>query len=188
MAPKWLSAAIVLGCLACGTAKADVTYTFFDVSDPATVDLEFTVTEQLSHTPSQETFLNVGGVLGSDFAAGSALYSQRPPTFLPIVTFFSGDSMFFGNFVFTSFPTGDPSNGAPGDGVFPGQGLIGALGGGTIASLGSATVSGVPEPATWALLGLGFVGLATRRLLSRLAGTSLSKSRVRGLFGAAAKA
>jgi hypothetical protein len=163
MAPRWLSAAIMFGCLACGSAKADVTYTFFDAKDPTTVDLEFAVASQLSHTASLETLLSIGGAFGSDFAGGSALYLQRSPTFLPIVTFFSGNSMFFGNFVFTSFPSGDPSNGAPGDGAFAGQGLIGALGGGQIASLGAATVSGVPEPATWALLVLGLVAAARLR-------------------------
>jgi hypothetical protein len=145
-----------------------VTYEFFDASHPTTVDLEFTVATQLSHTTSLEPFLSVGGVFGSDFAGGTALYLQRSPAFLPTVTFFSGNSMFFGNFVFTSFPSGDPSNGAPGDGGFPGQGLIGSLSTrGQVASMGSATVSGVPEPATWALLGLGFAGLAAARLRTR---------------------
>jgi hypothetical protein len=43
MVRKWLPAAIILGGLACGPAKADVTYAFFDASDPTTVDLEFAV-------------------------------------------------------------------------------------------------------------------------------------------------
>jgi hypothetical protein len=170
MAPKWLSAAIVLGCLACGSAKANVTYSFFDATDPATIDLEFTVASQLSHAASFETFLSVGGAFGSDFGLGTALYTQPAPSFQPVVTFFAADSMFFGNFVFTSFPFGNPSNGAPGDGGFSGQGSIGQLGGGTIASLGLATVSGVPEPATWALFALSFVGLAAARLRSKRGG------------------
>jgi hypothetical protein len=172
MMRKWL-AAIVLGFLAGGPAKADVTYEFFDLSAPF-LDLEFTVAKQLSPTATRETFLSVGGLYGSDFDGGTVEYLQGPPSYVPILHW-SSPSRDSGTFSFTGFPDGNPSNGVPGNGSFPGDGELDfpGLPPSPIAFLGSATISGVPEPATWVLLALGFLGLAAApSLRSRCRGRS----------------
>lgn len=154
-------AAVVLGLLACGAAKADVTYMFFDASDPTTVDLEFTVAAQLSPATQMETFISVGGAFASDFAGGGAAYLPHGPRLG-----FSSSNGFSGGFIFT----GLPPDAVPGNGSFSGSGSLGVPDEPAVASLGSAAISGVttvPEPSTWALLSLGFLGLAALSLRSK---------------------
>jgi hypothetical protein len=159
MTKKWLAAAIILGGLGSGPAKANVTYTLFDMDTPTTVDLEFTVATQLSLTETPETFLSVGGVYGSDYAGAQAEYMLAASN--PVISF--SNLSFGGDFVFTSTST------TPGNGSFLGGGNLFTLSGDSLAFLVSATVSGapvipVPEPSTWALLCLGFSGLAALSL------------------------
>jgi len=139
------------------SAKADVTYLFFDASAPTTVDLGFTVATQLSPTETRETFISTSGVFGSDYVGGNAQYGQGPPGFVPTL-FLSSPRGSGGEAHFTSFPFGDPSNGVPGNGSYPiGSGFLSFPDGSV--ELGSATISGVPEPSTWAMMLLGFAGL-----------------------------
>jgi hypothetical protein len=166
-------AAIVFNCFVCGPAKADVTYTFFDESSPATVDLEFTVATQLTTNLQTEDFLSVGGAYGPDFDGGKTYLSVNPINDFGGLVFEppSSTSIIGGGFQFNVV-------GGPGNGDFAGEGEIYA-GIVTLATLGSASVSGVapsaiPEPAAWVLLSFGFLGLATLRLRSKGGGRLVS--------------
>jgi hypothetical protein len=164
MTHRWLAAAIALGCLAGGPARADVTYMFFDDVDTTKVDLEFTVAQQLSVAEPSETFLTTGGAFGSNFAGGDARYFQSPPDSAPFIEL-TAPSQYSGLFDFTNSFAG-----APGNGSFPGSGNLRNADDSDVADLGSVTISGVsvvPEPATWILLSLGFVGLAAAAVAGR---------------------
>ena len=78
MVQKWLATVSVLAVLAAGPAKADVIYTFFDSASPSTVDLDFSVADQLSPANPTEPLLSTSGVFASDFVGGTGVYSQRP--------------------------------------------------------------------------------------------------------------
>jgi hypothetical protein len=165
MAQKWLAAAIVFGCAVWGpSAKADVTYMLLDASDPTMVDLEFTVASQLSPAAGWQDFLSVSGYWGDNFPDGQVDYmlsSKGEPT----LSLFS-PAGFYGNFTFT----GLPPNSVPGNGSFSGSGTIGGPRIPVLSTLGSAAISGVPavpEPGTWVLLSLGFVGLAAAAMARR---------------------
>jgi hypothetical protein len=165
MTRKWLAAAVALGLLTGESAKANVTYAIFDLDQESVLDLSFTVAKQLSLTERSEKFLSVGGLFAVNFLGGNVIYHQDSPDYQPVLQIGSGGTNYVGDFTFTTFPSGDPSNGVPGDGSFLGRGDIIAQFGPN-ASLGSAIISGisgmpvVPEPATWVLLALGFLGLA----------------------------
>jgi hypothetical protein len=154
MVQKWLPLAIALGLLACGPAKAAVTYMFYDLSDPTAVDLEFSVDAQLSPANPHQRFDSLGGLFGPYFAGGQVQFNSTPVRELQFAGVHAS-----GVFIFIA--------GVPGNGLFGGSGSISIEpNGDTVATLGEMAVSGVPvgasvpEPATWALLSLGFLGLA----------------------------
>ena len=164
MTKKWLAAAIILGGLGLGPAKADVTYIFVNLEDPGQTDLSFSVPVQLSAANPSEKFTALGGAYKQGpFDHGQAgfqfLSSGNPEIFFsdPL----NGGS---GDFVFTSTTT------TPGNGGFQGLGGLYINVTTPLSDLGSAYVSGVPatpEPSTWALLCLGFSGLAALGLRKR---------------------
>jgi len=159
MTQKWLAAAAVLAALISGPAKADVTYIFFDSSSPSTVDLGFTVADQLSPTNPTEPFLSTSGVFAADFAGGAASYFQGPPSLEPAIDAAEGN--FASEELFPTLVV------VPGNGSYPVSGVIYTTSG-ALAYQSAAAISGVPEPGSWALLITGLAGLAFLR--SRRAG------------------
>jgi hypothetical protein len=163
MTHRWLAAALIFGLLACGPAKADVIYTFLDSDPDLGVDLEFSVDAQLSPANSPQAFDSLGGLYGPNFAGGQVRFNLTPARELQFVgADISGVFIFFA--------------GVPGNGHFGGSGIIydrPDLTGVPLAGLGEMTVSGapvgasVPEPVIWALLSLGFLGLAALRVRSK---------------------
>ncbi len=165
MTKNWLAAAIILGGLGLGPAKADVTYVFVDLEDPGQTDLSFSVPVQLSAANPSENFTALGGA----YKQGPFDHGQAEFQFLdsgnPEIFFSDPLNGGSGAFVFTSITT-TPGNG----GAFKGLGGLYINVTTPLADLGSAYVSGVPatpEPSTWALLCLGFSGLAALGLRKR---------------------
>jgi hypothetical protein len=159
MVRKLFAAAVILGGLTAGPAKATVTYTFFDSTSPSTVDLDFTVAAQLSPTNSTEALLSTSGVFAADFTGGSASYLQGPPGFQPTIDVGNGNLSAVVSF--DSFPFGDSANGVPGNGSFSVGGEITELifvplSLNTLANLGEATISGIPSAVPAPLIGFGF--------------------------------
>jgi hypothetical protein len=159
MVQKWLATVSVLAVLAAGPAKADVIYTFFDSASPSTVDLDFSVADQLSPANPTEPLLSTSGVFASDFVGGTGVYSQGSPGFQPAILA-RGMGAFRASEFFTGFPFGNPANGVPGNGTFP---VLGEINDSSTASQSVATISGVPaavpEPSSMILLLAGLLSL-----------------------------
>ena len=159
MAQKWLAALFVLAVLTAGSAKADVIYTFFDLVSPSTVDLDFSVAAQLSLANPSEPLLSTSGVFASEFVGGTSFYLQGAPGFIPEINVIGSDS-FSATVIFSGFPFGNPSNGAPGNGTFP---VIGNIFPSetnlSVATIAGVPVSPVPEPSSMILLLAGLLGL-----------------------------
>jgi len=147
-------------------------YTFFDENNPTQVDLSFSVGTQLATSGQSEPLMTIGGLFASDFTGQSIRYLQGPPGFQPVLQ--SNGNPFI-SAIFSSFPFGNPSNGAPGDGTFPVSSSILEFVGTDLIDLadqGSVTISGVPSntplPAALPLFasglgGLGFIGWHRKR-------------------------
>jgi hypothetical protein len=162
MIVKWLAAGAILAALAPASGKASVTYTFFDASTPSQVDVSFSVATQLATNGQTETMAHISGVESSLFVGKSADYVQGPPDYVPDIVTVAELTNFSARF--SSFPSGNPANGAPGNGSFAVDGAIldaGIL----VADLGSATIAGVPvpEPCSLAVLSVAALGCAVRR-------------------------
>jgi hypothetical protein len=140
-------AALLVACLGCGSAKADVTFAFYFSGDPSDELLALTMPEEPSSKYRIQYVLSGGEFIEVEYATD---YAGDPYALILSAPVSGLDSEI--EFTTTSTP--------PGDGDFPVRGTLGPY------DVGSVTVSGVPvgaaaipEPSTWAMMLLGFAGL-----------------------------